>query len=905
MPQRNQQLESHILVASVLSLMAIGCIGVIESFLGRDAHIMNMVPMELMVVCPIVAVGVFARISGYVKLAYAVSILLVLWIVLAVIDPFDMVPNHWHSLPPLLSILILSTVATALVLPQQGKLTFYFFRILSLISFLGAILLQSMLWFGDIDFVDQRFFDNPNALSLAAFAVLVLAFMSALLASGNRTNIKSLFSRPELLFSVAGLAVGFTLFSSLTANDIATVESKALTRIQTLENTLQTRLRAQVDALERLVDRVAIGEVDASKSQLLQLDMENYSRDFPTLDGIMVLDKNLNIIAASDYALQFHSSPAFQAENVQKWLTQQFDSVASATLGSTLSGPKPTVLKVFPITPANQPSAQMVALLDLPNLVALDEDITTSNIASFWQIDDETLFRLDAPEGERLLTYDKFKRQFPHYMSRQIEGMDGNYVSIITVLTNYRSMSIDASLNQLVLFTCLAFVFSLAISHERSAQLKREREKLVYQAQHDSITGLFNRWYFDSRANQRLFSDHQSIAALFVNLDGFRHLNDSFGTHLGNQVLRLVAQRLRCCVKEESVLGRYAGDEYVALFPCKSITEAQRYAERLVTEIRKALVIDDAEIVISASIGYSFDTFAQVQSTKKIIKQAEMAMAEAKRRGGNFCYPFAPEMEMEYTEQLTIRAALQKALKEQLLEVHYQPIVNVDKGCVTGAESLVRWQHEGKNIPPSIFIPIAEHSGQIINLGEQVLQQVLKDCNSEPLLQTIHLSVNVSVHQLNRYDFAKVLQDLLANSQVSSSNLLLELTEGVFAGNDKEVSKALFAKLQTMGCGIAIDDFGTGYSSLAYLDTIPAQVVKLDRTFVADCEPGSDHYRLVEGVITICHRLNKKIVIEGIETEQQYRMFKDLGVSLMQGYYFGKPMPLKAFIEHMRNLKLD
>jgi diguanylate cyclase (GGDEF)-like protein/PAS domain S-box-containing protein len=463
---------------------------------------------------------------------------------------------------------------------------------------------------------------------------------------------------------------------------------------------------------------------------------------------------------------------------------------------------------------------------------------------------------------------------------RLIHG-DGAWRQVETTVTNLLK---DPAVQALVLNT-------------RDVSERRELEdQLLHQAFHDSLTGLANRALFHDRVQhamrRRTLKD--SVGVLFLDLDGFKEVNDSLGHSTGDALLIEVAARLNTCVRPGDTIARLGGDEFAILVEgAKAAIEFVAVAERIRTALDAAVVINGSSLSIRASIGIASADLG-TNDADQLIRNADLAMYRAKElRDGEFAI-YDPSMHSTLVERLALEAELRLAVDQELLHVHYQPTYTLDTGKLVGVEALIRWNHpERGQIPPDAFISLAEQTGLIHQLGLFVLREAchqgrrwLEQAPGTPL----SIAVNISGKQLQRIGFADEVRSVLVESGLPPESLVLEMTESVLM-DDTDGSVRALAELKAMGIRIAIDDFGTGYSSLSYLHKFPVDILKIDRSFVERLSGAFAEESLVQSIVQLAQTLHLETIAEGIEDHGQLLALRRLGCQIAQGYHFGRPGP--------------
>lgn len=421
----------------------------------------------------------------------------------------------------------------------------------------------------------------------------------------------------------------------------------------------------------------------------------------------------------------------------------------------------------------------------------------------------------------------------------------------------------------------------------------KDKEKLnkeKYNAEHDFLTGLMNRRGVSAalKASHHRLS-HYSL--LFLDLDGFKLVNDSYGHAAGDKLLRAVAIRLLNVVKDRGLVARFGGDEFIIQIEKRNYTTIAYFANQIIETLSRPFHIKDiGELSISCSIGTS-DYPDDANNFDTLVTQADMAMHRAKQRGRNCYYPFLQEMADALYRKMTLRHHLSQALENHDFELYYQPIINLDNKQLKGFEALIRWHDETLGqVSPAEFIPLAEETGQIVPLGLWILHNACQQLAywTQRYKQPFVISINLSRAQLQP-NLAQTIQQIINQYNVNPSQLALEITESAMLQDYCETKPCLDA-LAAMGIELYLDDFGTGYSSLSQLHELPISTVKLDQSFVQGEHTSSKV--IIEATKAICEKLNLKIVAEGVETQAQLDYINQCGFDYCQGYFFSKPMPV-------------
>jgi len=451
--------------------------------------------------------------------------------------------------------------------------------------------------------------------------------------------------------------------------------------------------------------------------------------------------------------------------------------------------------------------------------------------------------------------------------------------------------------------------FFLILSTRRSIKemwaVAYSKAQLYAGAYHDVLTGLANRRLLKEGFESRPHSARDVMrAVLFIDLDRFKQANDTLGHKIGDDLLVLVARRLGEVVSHENTLARVGGDEFVLLLDGVSGSEeAVEVGSRLLNALAAPFDVEGHQLLLSASVGISLCP-EHGEDLETLQERADRAMYSAKAQGRNQCAVFSSEVARHENILKEIGRDLYKALPNGELQVHYQPLVEKDAHLI-GFEALLRWTHPLQGpVAPSDFIPLAERSGAIVGIGEWVLREACRNCCIWQLgaRRPLGVAVNVSPVQFDEPDFPELVINILRECGLDPSLLTLELTEGVLV-RDVARARRQLAGLRELGVRIALDDFGTGYSSLSYLTTMPADVIKLDRSFLN--REFADASAVVESIIEMAHRLGLQVVGEGIETRAQSDRLFHLNCDQLQGFYFSKPMPSDAVRRFVESCQLE
>jgi diguanylate cyclase (GGDEF)-like protein len=460
---------------------------------------------------------------------------------------------------------------------------------------------------------------------------------------------------------------------------------------------------------------------------------------------------------------------------------------------------------------------------------------------------------------------------------------------------------LDARLQQ----TALQLTRSL---QESNAKLQHANAELQQRAYADALTGLPNRLLFEDRLNHALLrlerANHHRVedrlAVLFIDLDGFKPVNDSFGHAAGDVILVEAADRLRAQARECDTIARVGGDEFLLLLEdISSTADAIAIARRVLETLTRPFSIEGKDVEISCSIGVV--VHPDHGERDKLVAHADAAMYAAKRAGGNGYVLFEPHMGSEAADQLGLQSDLRHALERGQLALHYQPKIDSTRGCISGVEALLRWHHPTRGmVSPTVFIALAERFGLINRLGNWVIDEACRQIAEWRASGVrMRVAINLSVHQLRESGLAERIAAALRRHAVEPDQLLCEITESV-AMEDIKATQHTFDELARIGVFLSIDDFGTGYSSLNYLRQLPARQLKIDRSFVCDIEHKQDARAVVDAVVRLAHALGLRVVAEGVETVGQHNILMAMGCDELQGFFYAHPLPADTLLEWTR-----
>jgi diguanylate cyclase (GGDEF)-like protein len=430
-------------------------------------------------------------------------------------------------------------------------------------------------------------------------------------------------------------------------------------------------------------------------------------------------------------------------------------------------------------------------------------------------------------------------------------------------------------------------------THEDITEQRQNEARIRHLARHDALTDLPNRIEFleQMAKTEAGLSRGEMAAVLYIDLDHFKAVNDTLGHAVGDEVIKQASARLWGTTRETDVLARLGGDEFALLMrPIDSAADAARVADRIIKAIATPMLIGGQQIEIGVSVGIAVGPGDGVK-TDTLVKNADLALYKAKSEGRSTYHFFETGMDADLQQRRSIEAGLRQALQRGELRLVYQPLLGLAENRVICVEALLRWDHEGRTISPTEFIPIAEETGLIVAIGEWVLREACKTVASWP--GDVRIAVNLSPIQFKSKDLVSVVKSALADAQIAATRLELEITETLLLA-ENDTNLAALHDLRAMGVRISMDDFGTGYSSLSYLRSFPFDKIKIDRSFMRDLTSRGDGQAIIKAVVGLGQSLGMSTTAEGVETEEQLEMVRAHGVSEVQGFLFSPPLPPAA-----------
>ncbi|GHG71492.1 hypothetical protein GCM10010919_22830 [Alishewanella longhuensis] len=883
---RSAALAFYLLVAGFFIIVAL--LGIAEQiFLSK--LMLPILSLTLVLICALISIGFSAVVFQWHKLRWASGLLL---FVLAVKLSITGVANQ-HELSGIpLSVLVglLTMAAAALLLPLSSKASRYLWQILAAIVFGYGVFLQLCLWLPILPTSAQTPFSSSLIPVMLLMGGLALGLRQHFSLTANGALTRSTF------IAIVMFQAGYGVWFALTLYDIRYETHIAEQKTQRVVNQVETQLQFSESLFSRANARWQRVELH-QRLAFMAADLTDLTNAYNLIHGAIVYDTAFKPALTTGNAELFYQQGLLNSPALLNWLKQPDSEFNIATNGASLNTSQPfLMLKLY--VPLPESSAQVVLILiNLQQALITEDAHNGAQLKIYLEALPDVLLSADAHSYYRATLAELIQRYRYHFKVLP-NAQQWNGRSFYVFVSDISSLQARSRLHQVVLWVALVFCCTFVLAADRTRQLRREKAKLVSLAKFDDITGLLRRDAFYQATEVAVpLADALPEAMIFIDLDGFKPINDSFGHDVGDKLLTEIASRIRVLVGEQTLLARFSGDEFLVYLPACHATDAERLAQQLLKSIAGPSSTTGFNVYLTASIGIVINTQAG-KSSQLLTQLADVAMSYAKQAGGNTFRFYQQAMAEDYRSIMAIRNRLQAALDVKQLQVFYQPIIDFISGRVVAIESLVRWHDQGRFVSPAEFIPIAEQTGQIIQLGEQVTEIVLRDLAEQPQLAGLSAAINVSSQQLRRYDYVSFLEQALARFAIAPQRICVELTESALLEGQSNAF-LLPERIKQLGCLLALDDFGTGYSSLSYLYRLPADSIKLDRSFTQDLQNDEKQRKIVEMMVSTCKQIGKTVVIEGVETPEMAKLCQELGCDRVQGYYYARPMALADLLIYL------
>ncbi len=785
------------------------------------------------------------------------------------------------------------------LLDLKSKISDIAWLIFGSVSLLFSLIVIITGWI--FQFTPTTTLDNPLGISLLAVIIGILGLASLVRCSCYSVPFREIKARivPPVLVSFVGLL----LWLALSIINTEELEKRSQSLINQATHELQQKLATYNNSIEKVATRWVLSD---SNPSLKQLDLDLFIRDHNQALSITVFDANgdLTHTSKSEFSDELDTTIFSDQEItslVGRWFSENQGVRAFAVSGASLDREYPILFFSEPIFEDDVLEAQILVAIDLMGFATFRQVEHLRFFQLYLEIDSDLLMSINTPDFQ-LLTESGLANRYPFQFSSSRNLMESYAPKLTVVISDFSLLWAQARTNQLVLI--FAFVLSLLFIFiiDTNNKLQTERQKLDRMAKFDGVTGLLRRDVLEENIKSILseYTAH-SIRVLFIDLDGFKPINDSLGLTVGNRLLAETAKRIEGCLPDDALAARFSGDEFIVFLPNSSEAKAVQLAMQLNLEIERNFAIDSLSVHLTASIGIASVGDAEETATK-LIQNADVAMSEAKIKGGNTYSIFSHDMAMRYEQQYLLRAKIQRGIENKEFRVHFQPVVSACNHKIIGFEALARWpQPDGSFVPPGAFIPVAEQTGQIIALSALVLEEAVESlAQLQKLAPQLTMAINLSAQLFDRGSVVDSIISTLNHHKVSPNTLHVELTESVLSEDHANLSAKL-NELRALGVQVSLDDFGTGFSSLSLLHRLPVDIIKIDRSFIKDISESSESLKIAESVIYLAKSLDKKIIVEGVETKKQAEFSSAHKCDAIQGFYFYKPMPLVDILPLLKN----
>ncbi|HET8816783.1 MAG TPA: bifunctional diguanylate cyclase/phosphodiesterase [Pseudidiomarina sp.] len=741
--------------------------------------------------------------------------------------------------------------------------------------------------------LDEPFVARHPTGSLVACIVLLLAGIALINLGVDANRPPHSVAPMTTVIASVGLVAVLVVSVAMFHSEMSGLRAQGQQAADSLNANRRLAGIATITMLERMAERWQSYPYEAH-DELMRQDMQGLLRDVEFIDSFILLTAAgqpvWEISESDDVSFQYL---IFADVNLQPRLNEFPDPVQLLVPAPEYTQEGAKLLLRLPVRFQEEagisPWYSLISVIDVPTMLAAQVAQVSSPIMTYTDV--ASKFMMD--KYGRWVTDDELKHIQEQAIFLHGDALNTPYSAgtpIVAYMIDLSDMQAMANLQVLVAIAGIGLVMLVSLTIERNRTLISQGHQLKFQADHDALTGLFNRTTIERHLNAR-FNQSQQLTVMFIDLDGFTLINDSLGLQVGDRLLQLLAQRLENVVGGRAHLARFGGDEFLLVAENLHHDEdaVNALTQRILSAVAQPYRIMQHKIYLTASIGVAHQTSDQY-APLELVQRADMAMHQAKRLGHNHVQVYQESMSLQFKSSAAMRSSLQEAIEKQQLRLHYQPIVRCNDLQVVGYEALLRWEREpGKFIPPSEFIPLAEMTGQIIPLSEWVFRQAFMDAVEFQKEGPRKISVNLSTLHFNRSEFADHLEQTLAETGCKPEWIELELTESILMENT-DYAIAVLKRLRQQQFSIALDDFGTGFSSLSYLKRLPMDKVKIDRSFIQGIRTHKSDRVLVSSVIKIAQSLDFAVVAEGVETTQQAEFVTELGCNYMQGYYFGRPV---------------
>lgn len=729
--------------------------------------------------------------------------------------------------------------------------------------------------------------DTANLRSMLG----VLAGLAVLSLSYRRIPNNPFTHRVVALTGITGSLVAVLAWYAITTEDRQLAVRHTEIMAERTAYVVETTIKAQEARVARMAERWGI--LSVPPLLLIQGEFRGYLRDEPALDLVAFLDRGDRVLwADGDLRTMEWLASALGEQKLKTWLSQVREGGAPRFKSWPVSSSeKVPAVTAAPLRGPVFDGGLIITVHDLPRLLVNVLGRAQRPVYLRLQEDDHLLYTGTTPEEEGVIITERPLVVHNDQVWR-LSAWQSN---------SWRNAFLDP-LPELLLLVCLIFTHLLTRSHLLMAALQERSRLLQHGALHDDLTGLPNKKHLvrHLRRTAKAVPPEDDICVVLFDLYGLQLINDSLGHDVGDDILKMVSERILAVTNGAGFVARLQGDEFVTVLPRVPFADAITITEKTIEAIAEPYVWNNLELRLSCNAGIAIRT-PDHTDLMVLVREADLATMRAKQEGRSTWFQYSAELGEEVSERLALTNELQKAIERDELTIHYQPLVDGHTGEVAGIEALLRWPHQERGyVPPVVFIPLAEQSGLMVALSRWVLDVACRDIATlrRRGWTDFPVMVNISPSHFLRTGFVDTVQQALDRHLVPAQCLELEITEGVLLENSNYVIDKLH-ELKRLGVKISIDDFGTGYSSLNYLKNLPVDKIKIDRSFVNEVISDRHDAAITRAIIVLAHHLNIKVAAEGVETESQYWFLKRNFCDEFQGFLFAEAMSFDELTEHL------
>jgi diguanylate cyclase (GGDEF)-like protein len=750
------------------------------------------------------------------------------------------------------------------------------------------LLMQLSFWFHMQHSFHIRLIDsNPFTLSLSP--VFLFTFLAATFVKLTYKNIQIIEMKKIKAIAFILVFIGVAVWHQASLSVVKNQEVNARSKVSLIEVMINKSIETHQKALSRIKARVDNVSLDDFR-RLINIDQNTYTADYNIIKGVLVLDSELNFVTGNTFSKSFYSQGMLEKPAIKTWLVQNKHDIQFAANSLTLDSDTPIIMLLASIKLADKHKFYILNLLDINLLLEKSYLEYLSQYDTYLELTPSIYFSVDE-KNENKTSIIELSKDYNHFITQKINIMNLVDHNVYSFIDDYKAIHIDTVIDQSILWLTFMFIFIFV-------QVADSSRIIQFRSRHNELTGLLKLSALETEF-LKISSAKRSVhfSTVILRLDFFEVIHNSLGYKISDELIKSVSTRIKNSSTDSVLIAKGASDSFVLYFFDTPLRSLEQKVDSLIASLSEVYFIDNQEFNLTVSAGVATYKQLDLFNIQLNIQQANIALEKAKQLGGNQVQFYQQFMQDKHNETVTLRNNLQSALKSNELEVFYQPVHCLTNNVITGVEALVRWRHGDEWISPAKFIPIAETTGQIIQVGEQVLNRVIEDINKYPQLQNITVAVNFSTKQIIKDNFPSTLLSLLNENKIKYQNFTVEVTESSF--QEKTLIEKKLTELIDSGLNVAIDDFGTGYSSLSYLAHQPANIIKIDREFTINANLNTKEKKLLDTIINVCFDLEKKVIVEGVEDEELIKHLTKFEGIRIQGYFFSKPLPINKLIEYV------